>query len=1268
MREEHEATKPEKSIEAVSAELLTIATIKEGMVIMGCVKEIKQTALIISLPGRMNGRIDVTSISDSYTNAVNSFVGDGKAEETKTEDDDEEEKTENDYKPLNQLFSIGQVVCSKVQSVEIVGSRALIALSLKPNDIHGEVQHTNVSKGTILTVAVAERGEHGYVIETGIKNLRGFLPDENTQKQRLEVGAVYFCRVKSVQSTSAASTAIFELTRKTTQRKLKENEEPNMDHMLPGTLVSFKITKVLKDGLQGSLFNGALNGYINEHQLGLTKGTNKFAEVKDFAKDTVLTARILYVMPLTKLVYLSLFTQDQFAIENDKLPIGKILTAKVSRIGTGGVILNLGGNSAKGVISLRSLKLDFKGNFDQDEVLVKFESGSEQQVRIMHYAPIDLLYVCTNKQKDLLQKYYTASDVSVGDYVEARFHRNVYDGRIEFFIGAIKAYIDPLYLSTATKSLKLDQKSKLNCRVISRSVQQNHVFLTDRKEFLDEAAPILTSFQNVEIGKAYLGVVKRYEKDVWSIEFFNYVRGFIHRKQLKTTELIAAEALSEGSIHKFIIKAKKMDKKGHEKLVIGLSGFEVRTGNVEKAKVSQTNENGMEVALLECNRNGFVPIMYLSDFPSLVHGIHRSFVGNENIKVIGASAACYSLRDVRCAPVKNWSQILPGDLIPAFIKDVASDVIKVQCLIGNATKDFTEIIHYKMFLENVERVEDINLVPDQKIFVKVLSRDDDTHSLTLSAQLRDVWAGDLLSTVSYFNGYFDDVELIKKSLKRAGHPICEYKLGEIVKATPTEESDPKEPCKMLIDGKVDAILTVANRFSVMGKKAQDILIVWIDYVNCVVYGTVKKHFLDRAKQKQDEKSAATSLREHEGLKADVALILDDLIVLYPRRFTNRFVFVPTRLHYNDFQPVIAKGIVEGALVNVSILDTSNGRFIGMFEKLYRCYETTFPKKLEALKRKAEETIKIEVDESMSDSGDVEEIESAPAKKKKKNLKKAESKNSKPKKAATKKAKVKIPQLDGVADFDSSENSSDDELDTSGKHKLPGVSNFWSNDLNVLNQANASSSDEGSEGDESSPAKKKKLSAQERFEQARIEEARIRAIEKSYAEDSVLPTTVDQFDRWLMAEPNNSRAWIQYMAFHVQATEIDRARAIAAKALKTINFRESQEILNIWAAQLNLELRFGNSDQFKEVLKESLQVNEPFKIYCICLQIYTDCKRVSELCDLILTVTKKFRQDPESWLKSAQAYFQVDLPDKAKALLPRALQTLPERERKSRCCI
>lgn len=390
----------------------------EGMIIMGCVTKIETTYLQISLPGRLTGQVNVKNISKSYVNVLNQMLNDIDNVEG--------------YKSLEEMFTLGQIVCVRVLDVKHgTGSNGFgIALSMNPADIQSEFHHKKIGKGMLLSVAVEGVEDHGYVIETGVKNLRGFLPIANSVTQ-LGVGEVVFCRVTEMKSANAASTAILSVV-DGAAKKVKLLNEPNLTYILPTMIVKFKIKKVLDDGLQGSLMNDTFTAYINEHQFGTTSSSRKFKE-----NDEV-DARVLYIMPITKLVYLSLNLGDSIAISGDESKIGAIIDkAKVARIGTGGLIFKLNEN-AKGLVSLKSLRTGVQTNFDSDEVMQKFHKNSFHRVRIVAYDPMDSLYICSVNEKIIDEKFFSVEDVEVGDYVEARIIRQLKDEALQIKVGNIR--------------------------------------------------------------------------------------------------------------------------------------------------------------------------------------------------------------------------------------------------------------------------------------------------------------------------------------------------------------------------------------------------------------------------------------------------------------------------------------------------------------------------------------------------------------------------------------------------------------------------------------------------------------------------------------------------------------------------------------------------------------------------------------------------------------------------------------------------------------
>jgi len=64
---------------------------------------------------------------------------------------------------------------------------------------------------------------------------------------------------------------------------------------------------------------------------------------------------------------------------------------------------------------------------------------------------------------------------------------------------------------------------------------------------------------------------------------------------------------------------------------------------------------------------------------------------------------------------------------------------------------------------------------------------------------------------------------------------------------------------------------------------------------------------------------------------------------------------------------------------------------------------------------------------------------------------------------------------------------------------------------------------------------------------------------------------------------------------LQATEIEKAKAVAERALKTINYRKEQEKFNIWVGLLNLENLYGTKESLQKTLTEALQLNDAYKV-------------------------------------------------------------------------
>ncbi|KAL0119658.1 hypothetical protein PUN28_007830 [Cardiocondyla obscurior] len=204
---------------------------------------------------------------------------------------------------------------------------------------------------------------------------------------------------------------------------------------------------------------------------------------------------------------------------------------------------------------------------------------------------------------------------------------------------------------------------------------------------------------------------------------------------------------------------------------------------------------------------------------------------------------------------------------------------------------------------------------------------------------------------------------------------------------------------------------------------------------------------------------------------------------------------------------------------------------------------------------------------------------------------------------------------------------------------------------------SSSDDEEKPQEEPKRKKKKQLNAVERRKQERQKEREIRQREEALASNQA-PNSIDQFDRLVLSSPDSSLVWLQYMAYHLQATEIDKARAVVRRAIKAINCREENERLNVWKAWLNLESRYGNAESLNDVFQEAVRSNDPYKVYTHMLTVHADAGRKVDLEKLIDSVIRKFKQNPQTWIDCGATYLKIGMKEKSRRIMQRALQSLP----------
>ncbi|KAG0235897.1 rRNA biogenesis protein rrp5 [Actinomortierella wolfii] len=229
--------------------------------------------------------------------------------------------------------------------------------------------------------------------------------------------------------------------------------------------------------------------------------------------------------------------------------------------------------------------------------------------------------------------------------------------------------------------------------------------------------------------------------------------------------------------------------------------------------------------------------------------------------------------------------------------------------------------------------------------------------------------------------------------------------------------------------------------------------------------------------------------------------------------------------------------------------------------------------------------------------------------------------------------------------------SDDEMTEDKPLSVSSGFNWDGQDVEMADDTKSDDeSDSGSESDEESSSKKKKKA--KKHGAAPVED-------KDFASEA--PQVAADYERLLLGSPNSSYLWINYMAFQLQLSEIAKAREIGQRALKTINFREEQEKMNVWVALMNLENTFGTSETLEEVFKKALQTLDQKKVYLQLVKIYERSNKIEAATELYQTMTKKFSQSSKIWTGFGHFQLAHGNLEAGRELLQRSLKSLPKRK-------
>ena len=95
-----------------------------------------------------------------------------------------------------------------------------------------------------------------------------------------------------------------------------------------------------------------------------------------------------------------------------------------------------------------------------------------------------------------------------------------------------------------------------------------------------------------------------------------------------------------------------------------------------------------------------------------------------------------------------------------------------------------------------------------------------------------------------------------------------------------------------------------------------------------------------------------------------------------------------------------------------------------------------------------------------------------------------------------------------------------------------------------------------------------------------------------------------------------------MAFMLDKLDMEAARRVAQRAIKSVSMTAEDEKLNVWIAFMNLESKFGTDETLQASVRRALEVNDKKKVYLQLINIYRSNDKTEKIEDIYKKLCKK----------------------------------------------
>lgn len=838
-RKDGDAQPKDRKGDAAVAATVTFKALHKGVLLLGCVRQVGDDELLVSLPNKLNGVVTAAECSDEFF-AHHEKQQQSKKKKAGARGGGNDADSDEELPALTALFRVGQFVPCVVLAATKEAKGKQIHLSLRTSLLNAELVPQTVAKGMTLHGTVASVEDHGAVLNLGVRGLNAFVPRKELQAADVTplTGQHLFVTVTAVNAHT--STATVTPDRAQVLKAVTRGDAFTIKQLAPGMLLNVRVEEVLPNGLRVNFLTFFSASVEQSHMsMPCQRGWEEA-----YRRGLKGRARIISIDAASKQISLSMAPHIvHLTAPEPSLSVGDVVqNAVVERIDEGvGMMLSLpkmasdasamdvdddDDTSATAEPTSKATWKTFTPAYVHisnasdarvEKLEKKFTVGATVAARVIGFAPFDGLVNVSCKQSSLSQTVLRHADLVPGEQVSGKILAIEPWGVLleisEGVRGVVSAqHVPPFVSLTKAGKKKGDQSGKfqlgkkVEARVLRVDLEAKKTYLTMKRALLTADTPVLATYEDALMGRAAHGFITKIADYGVVVSFYNGVYGLVPAALLHAAGVTnLEEAYVLGQVVKAVVTrcdvAKKrlmlsfnanaaVALKASASASVAPSMSKLIGTTVTNTKVLEVEATGLRLQSsdgLEC----VLPFVQLTDFP-------------RNTGLVDELVKSYTAGDVITSPLLVVSQAKDGVLTlsrkplllqfaskAAVLPRAFEDVKESAALVGfvasvHATKGvFVKFLNNvtalapKAFLSDkfLSEVEDGLFEIGETVLCHVTKIDTSKQQFVVSFRRHAQLLTGVKSLPSFFQSYLREYEAATDAAARGA-----YKLGKTEKA------------------------------------------------------------------------------------------------------------------------------------------------------------------------------------------------------------------------------------------------------------------------------------------------------------------------------------------------------------------------------------------------------------------------------------------------------------------------------------------------------